>query len=657
METGERKSYADQPGYPSIDEGVKSLEGAEVIGHNWLTYDGPVLRKLKGHLYKPGKETDTLVWCRLCLPDTTEWDDKLIYTARVMDTKLRKSHSLKAWGIRLGFAKSSFDDNNEDKWLTWTQEMQTYCEQDVLVNVKVYEWCVQQGFNQKAIDLEHATAPICFAMELNGYPLDIEYAENLYQNLMVQKAENQEDIQKFLGKNWMRSEGGDRKFKSDGRRFILNEHGSTTRRVKKKGQEAYFETGYWEYHSAGGVYSPIEYGYVKPTRAKVAHILVHRFGWVPLDYTADGKPSMKEIDISSLPISEDLRLALIQMYKIEKISSMLLGKVRKDGGGNGWLQVVQEDGCIRGRINPNGTPTGRASHFAPNIAQIPSTKVDKEDNTVWGYDGGYGAECRRCFITKPGWQLVGSDLSGLELRMLGNFLYPYDDGQYIDTVLNGDIHTYNQKAAGLSSRKIAKTFIYAWLYGAGDFLIGTFDPPPAERVDGLYVACDQGYKARISKWFVEEYGRKPTKQELAVAKQGSLIKARFFKGMPALAALKEDVILASRGYRRSGRDPTPSEESKGRHINKRQYDKRKSEWIINQVWKPTWVLSKRSQRWWRDTSDGGFIYGLDGRKMWTRSEHSALNYLLQGGGALVCKRWLIETDKALKSYGLTEGWG
>jgi DNA polymerase I-like protein with 3'-5' exonuclease and polymerase domains len=48
----------------------------------------------------------------------------------------------------------------------------------------------------------------------------------------------------------------------------------------------------------------------------------------------------------------------------------------------------------------------------------------------------------------------------------------YDNGAYADVVLNGDIHTTNQEAAGLPTRNNAKTFIYGFLYGAGDEKVG-----------------------------------------------------------------------------------------------------------------------------------------------------------------------------------------
>ena len=37
----------------------------------------------------------------------------------------------------------------------------------------------------------------------------------------------------------------------------------------------------------------------------------------------------------------------------------------------------------------------------------------------------------------------------------------------------------------------------------------------------------------------------------------------------------------------------------------------------------------------------GYIRGIDGRKLWIRQARAALNTLLQGGGAIVCKQWSI----------------
>ena len=151
-------------------------------------------------------------------------------------------------------------------------------------------------------------------------------------------------------------------------------------------------------------------------------------------------------------------------------------------GPNGWLRMIEDDGRIHGSVNTNGAVTGRATHSFPNIAQVPkgSKPYGKQCRSVFG-----AAWNKRDGKDNP-WIQVGVDASGLELRCLGHFMARYDDGEYIDTILQGDIHWKNCRAAGLGpdverdteshehdvARDNAKTFIYGFLYGAGAAKIG-----------------------------------------------------------------------------------------------------------------------------------------------------------------------------------------
>lgn len=96
-----------------------------------------------------------------------------------------------------------------------------------------------------------------------------------------------------------------------------------------------------------------------------------------------------------------------------------------------------------------GTNTFRMRHKV--VVNIPSR-------------GLFGKEMRRLFIASKGYLIMGADASGLELRMLSHFM---KDPEYEHILLHGDIHTFNQNKAGLPLRDIAKTFIYALLYGSG----------------------------------------------------------------------------------------------------------------------------------------------------------------------------------------------
>lgn len=112
--------------------------------------------------------------------------------------------------------------------------------------------------------------------------------------------------------------------------------------------------------------------------------------------------------------------------------------------------------------------------------------------------GLYGHEMRKCFIAGPGKLMIGADGSGLELRMLAHFM---DDAEYTKTLLEADIHTYNQEKASLpgnstmSPRDMAKKFIYMWLYGSGvPNLARTIGLPPH-----VMEACVDAFLASLPK--------------------------------------------------------------------------------------------------------------------------------------------------------------
>ncbi len=203
-----------------------------------------------------------------------------------------------------------------------------------------------------------------------------------------------------------------------------------------------------------------------------------------------------------------------------------------------WLKAVKGD-RVHGRVITNGAVTGRMTHQSPNMAQVPAVSAP------------FGTECRSCWTVDEGNKLVGIDASGLELRMLAHYM---DDEGYTNEILNGDIHSTNQRSAGLQTRDLAKTFIYAFLYGAGDAKIGSI-------VGGNHNS-----------------GRK--------------LKERFLSNTPALERLRGNIsIEAGRGY----------------------------------------------------------LDGLDGRNLRVRSEHAALNTLLQGAGAIVMKQALVVLSDKLKN--------
>lgn len=267
------------------------------------------------------------------------------------------------------------------------------------------------------------------------------------------------------------------------------------------------------------------------SRQQIGEYLIKQ-GWKPSKFTETGKPMVDESTLASFdhPVARQLEEYLMLQKRSAQIDS--------------WLEAADNDGVVRGRVITNGAITGRMTHHSPNMAQIPAVSSP------------YGRECRSCWIPRPGRVLVGIDASGLELRMLAHYM---KDEAYVKTVCEGkqedgtDIHSVNQKAAGLQTRAQAKTFIYAFLYGAGPAKIGAI------------VGGD--------------------------ANDGQELIARFLAQTPSLQRLRQRVA---------------------------NYAKK------------------------------GWLPGIDGRVLWVRSEHAALNTLLQGAGAIVMKQALLLFNDYLK---------
>lgn len=404
--------------------------------------------------------------------------------SRLYNPSLEDGHSLAAWGQRLGFPKGDFTDFDGG----FTDEMLEYCEQDTLVTKQLYLHLTKEmknDFSEKSIELEHQVAIIIAEQERNGFKLDERAATELLCELKTKLEAHTVALQSIFPA----------KVESN--------------RVSKIGKPL------------KDIITPFNPG----SRKQIAERLIEK-GWKPKKHTEKGAVIVDEAVLETLNFPEAKAIAEYMMLqkRIAQIES--------------WLEAVESDGRVHGRVITNGAVTGRMTHMSPNMAQVPNSGAI------------YGPECRNLWTVEKGNSLVGIDASGLELRMLAHYM---NDDAYTTEVVSGDIHTANQKAAGLETRNQAKTFIYAFLYGAGSAKIGS--------ISG------------------------------GGAKEGQKLIDSFLRNTPKLRALREKV---GRIY-------------------------------VQQEWLP----------------------GLDGRKLLVRSEHSALNTLLQGAGAIVMKQALVIFKKEL----------
>lgn len=557
------KEYEYRP--HQIEEGLAHLASARrSIGHNLIGFDIPAIQKLYPN-WKPGGEIcDTIVLTRLHRPDTGDLDFRLVERGK-LPPSLRKSHGLEAWGWRIGGERKSAFGKTAD-WSTFTEEMLEYCIQDVRVNVDLWHFLERQKLDPRALAIETRVAQLMDRQERTGVGFDRDAALELQADLQNQAAVVTARLRDVF-KPWFAA--GKPHITKTTRHVKLHAHPFITRArySEKTGARLKDYNGPpFETYTEGTEYVPIKLTEFSPSsRDHIANRLITVFGWRPQKFTDDGRPATDETVLESLPTSiipAAVKTDLIEFTVLNKMLGML------GQGAQSWLRNVNRDTLrIHGRVITNGAVTGRATHRNPNLAQVPKVALGPDKTILKGFDGRWGWEARSLFIPRPGWTMVGADCSGLELRCLAHYLASIDGGAYILIVTEGDPHTYHQGLAALDTRDTAKTFIYAFIYGAGAWKLGHIAAPEATDEE----------KVRL--------GRK-------------LIK-RFLKNFPALAKLRENVInaLQSRGY----------------------------------------------------------LVGLDGRRIFARSAHSALNALLQSAGAVVCKQWLIELDKALSARGLVYG--
>ena len=435
-----------------------------------------------------------------------------ILLSRLHESSRAGGHSLASWGDRLKFPKGDFtdydapaDDESRDQWL---KRMEEYCLQDVRVTLKAYEQLkgalASEGFSEACIQLEHDVTKELAIQRSNGFLLDLERTNQLYAKLTARQRHIEGVLQ---------------------RRFppIVTERWSEKTGKRLKDKVEVFNVG---------------------SRQQI----VKRLQSVGVKFTKTTESGQFKVDETILGAMEDNADAqLIAEYLIvQKRASQV----------SSWLENVEDDGRVHGRVFSSGAATGRMTHSKPNMAQIPAVRgLHDGMSNIERVKAEYGKTCRQCWSVPAGKKLVGCDASGLELRMLAHYM---KDDEYTRTILEGDVHTANQQAAGLETRDQAKTFIYAFLYGAGDAKIGSIAGKGAAHGRGL--------------------------------------KQQFLDNVPALKKLSTSIETLA--------------ETKGS------------------------------------------LPGLDGRRIKTRKAHSALNFLLQGGGAAVMKAALLNAVKSLRAANL-----
>lgn len=412
----------EEPREVPVEDFINDVYGGvydTLVGHNIVGYDIPLLEKLH-NFRRPSLFYDTLLLSRLIYTNIFELDLK---SKKIKEGKLG-GHDLASWGQRFGLPKLPYDD-----FKTYCPEMLEYCKRDVEITSKLFRLLHSKNYSEEAIKLEHPFAEIiCRQMEY-GFAFDVDKAQRLYLDMRDRQKEIENRLKRsFIG--WYKDLG----------EFVPK------RKDRKKG------------YDKGSRFNKIEWVDFNPgSREQIVEALKRKYGWSPKIYTDKGNPKMDETVIESLdfPEAKDLKDYLTLEKRMSAIAD----------GKTAWLKL-EKNGRLYGNVQTNGAVTGRCTHSNPNLANVTASYSE------------YGPECRSLFYAPNGRYLVGCDASGLELRGLAHYLYPYDGGEFAKVVVEGDkdkgtdAHSLNAKVLGCD-RDTAKTWIYAFIYGAQDKKLGS----------------------------------------------------------------------------------------------------------------------------------------------------------------------------------------
>lgn len=435
IKSGEELSFTDTT---SIADwvAIRKAEGCKFIFHNGLGYDAPTLNRLLGTRLVVGDLIDTMILSMLYSPS------------------LDGGHSLAAWGERLRFPKGHFNDFSR-----LSTEMVEYCLQDSRLCRRIYVELVRRmlkaGFTDEGIELEHRAWQLIDKQKKNGFHFNIEGAHALYARLRNLETEIERQVHdiwppdlQILGE-YKRARKADGSYSAQYLRHL-----EQFERVVEREDGSYYVYGY----------VPFNIGSPPQRIAKLVEL-----GWeaLPNERTPTGlpKPTSKGKLVPSL-------IAFLEDY--DNPGPALIAKWMEINARanmiNTWIEAYNADTrCIHGSLWLANTL--RYRHSNPNTANIPAVRIDKEGHPLLEDAGSFTYEARDLWTCRDveKRRLVGTDAKGIQLRVLAHYL---NNPAFSHSVLEGDPHAYNQQIGGFETRAVAKTFIYAFLLGAGDEKVG-----------------------------------------------------------------------------------------------------------------------------------------------------------------------------------------
>lgn len=422
------------------------------IGHNIISYDKPAVKKVLGHEYE-GKLVDTLLMSRLQNPHRTapfHAENK---------KEAMKVHGLYAWGVRVGIDKPEIE-----RWDEYTPEILHRCEEDVKINLAVYDELRKEaeGQNWKAAHLMTFKLFENLAkQEEAGWLADRPYIEKCI-GLLTHWIDRRDAILKeHLPFVYDIKEGKD-KIADGGQRKWVREPFLKSGKYNKS-VTCHYSPEELEGRLVGGPFSRIEWRRVDLGSSDEVKTWMLSQGWEPAEWNTND-----DGEITSPKMPKDGDFPGVE-GKLGRVYSMRTRAAHRRSNLQGYLGRIREDGRIPSCVS-GLTDTRRAKH--KGIANVPNAEAF------------FGKQMRRCFIARPGWALVSADAAACQDRFMCE--RAHDDG-FTKMLLEGrkedktDSHSLAQFAINQVtqafrlhdiSRGKAKNFNFGWTFGASDNKLG-----------------------------------------------------------------------------------------------------------------------------------------------------------------------------------------
>jgi DNA polymerase family A len=650
LDTGQKRSFVNDDLFPLSAEDIAELDGyghfnveplsvgLEVMenatyrtGHNIIDFDEEAVRLVKPTFKSDARICDTLVMARMCFADIKESDFRMLAKGK-LEGKLIGRQGLEAWGQRLGLHKGDYKAEREEDlkqkhkdaglppptaeelhyhvWGRWNPKMHDYMMLDIDVNFLLWEKIEEMRWSREATVMEHRIHELMVRQERNGFQFNVHSGRALETHLRVEYDRLSAEAIDSIGK-WYRpcraffdvanaafGEHGDRR--SWGEVTIPKRtanYAKSNAVALADGKTNAIRADVYE----GVPFVKVELREFNPnSRPQIIDRLQTLYGWEPQDFTENNSPRVDDEVLRTLSSTVPIAETLAEVFYIKK----RLGQVAD--GENGWLKLVRADGRIHGRVNVGGTVSGRATHARPNVSQVPGVNP-KEFKDREKYQAYIDKWCDQFdFLDRP--MIVSAKWN--EKKGEGKIYMRGREGGY-----------------GWDCREL-------------------FTVPPGY----VLVGCDlSGIEFRCLANLTFQFDKG---EIVDIVLNGDIHqKNADLTGIPrGLAKRLLYACLYGGGDAKLGSIIEPfASEARQKTIGKQAREK-----LMRAM--PSLNLAikqiKREKR-----MNNGTIAGLDGRRLYVRSDHAALNLRLQSDGALIAKKWCLLVDDLFYEEGWDHGDG